>query len=99
MNYQVGNEGRSIYDLMDYQEGRDELSNFQVGKGNDMRLYESIKSSKDTSVQEGVLTDEREAEEWPHLYRYSYGVVGHVNEDDEKLSTSTSQRRNTRGVF
>jgi hypothetical protein len=35
-NFQVGNEMRSMEDLIDCQEGSDEISNFQVG--NEMRV-------------------------------------------------------------
>jgi hypothetical protein len=76
----VGNEKRSI-DLINFQEGRGETPIFQVGKGEEM-------SSTESSCQQGVLTDGKEAEERPHPYEDSCGVTNHVNEDDEKLNTS-----------
>jgi hypothetical protein len=85
----VGNEVRSIEDFIDCQEGNNENSYFQVGKGSKMRLSESLKNSEESSYQQGMLTSGREAEERSHLYEYSCGFVDHVNEDDEKLNTST----------
>jgi hypothetical protein len=43
-----------------------------------------------------VLTDEMEENERPHMYEYSCGVVGHVNEDDEKLNTSITEEDDQR---
>jgi hypothetical protein len=85
----VGNEVRSIEDFIDCQEGNNENSYFQVGKGSKMRLSESLNNSEESSYQQGMLTSGREAEERSHLYEYSCGFVDHVNEDDEKLNTST----------
>jgi hypothetical protein len=53
----VGNEMRSV-DLIDFQVGRREILDFQVGKGIRMRLSESLKSSEVSSYQQGVLIDE-----------------------------------------
>jgi hypothetical protein len=47
---QVGNEMGSG-DLIDYQESRREIPNFQVGKGREMRLSESLRSSGESSYQ------------------------------------------------
>jgi hypothetical protein len=58
-----------------------------VGRGK-VRLSEGLKSSEESLDQQGVLADEMEAKERPHLYEDSCGVVGHVNEYHEKLNTS-----------
>jgi hypothetical protein len=54
----VGNERISSEDLIDCQEGRGEIPIFQVGKGEEMRLSESLKNSVGSSYQQGVLTEE-----------------------------------------
>jgi hypothetical protein len=64
-------------DLIDFQENRrEETPSRQVGKENEGRLSESIRSSGVSSGHQGVLIGED-----------SYGFVDHVNEDDEKLNT------------
>jgi len=67
-------------DLIDCQVGRREVPNFQVGRGKERRLSESIRSSEVISCQQGVLMDDD-----------SCGFSNHVNEDDEKLNTFTIQ--------
>jgi hypothetical protein len=89
----------SIEDLIDYQEGRGEILDFQVGKGSKMRLSESLRSSEESSYQQGMLTCDREAEERPHLYEESCGFVAHVNEDDEKLNNSTIKEEDQRCIL
>jgi hypothetical protein len=84
---QVGNEMGSG-DLIDCQESRREIPNFQVGKGREMRLSESLRSSGESSYQQGVLIDED-----------SCGFVNHVNEDDEKLNTSITKEEDQRSVL
>jgi hypothetical protein len=49
----MGNEMRSLEGLIDCQEGREEISYCQVGKGEKMRLYESLMNS-------GMSSDQRE---------------------------------------
>jgi hypothetical protein len=44
-NCQEGNEMRSLEDLIDCQEGREEIPYCQVGKGEQMRLSESLMNS------------------------------------------------------
>jgi hypothetical protein len=44
---------RSLEDLIDCQEGREEIPYFQVGKGEQMRLSESLMNS-------GMSLDQRE---------------------------------------
>jgi hypothetical protein len=56
--FQEGNEKRSVEDLIDFQEGRKEKSGFQVGK-EEMRLSESLKNSEKSSYQQGVLTEKK----------------------------------------
>jgi hypothetical protein len=73
---QVGNEKGSM-DLVTYQVGRGDIPNFQVGKGEEM------------SSAEGSLIDEEEAGERPHSDGDSRRTVSHMNEDDEKLQTSS----------
>jgi len=79
----------SVKYIIDYEEGRSETLGFHVGKENEMRLSESLKNSEESSYQQGMLTSGREEEERSHLYEDSCGFVDHVNEDDEKLNTST----------
>ena len=45
-------------DLIDCHMGRREVPNFQVGRGKEMRLSESLRSSEVSSIQQGVLTEE-----------------------------------------
>jgi hypothetical protein len=44
-----GNEMRSLDDIIDCQEGREEIPDFQVGKGEDMRLSDSLMNSEVSS--------------------------------------------------
>jgi hypothetical protein len=86
----VGNEERSIEDIINFQEGRGEIPDFQVGKGNEMRLSKSIRSSEMSLGQQRVLAgEEEEVREMPHEHNISCGVTDHMNEDDEKLNNST----------
>jgi hypothetical protein len=94
----MGNEMGSSRDLIDFQEGRTGIPNFQVGNGNE-RFFEGIRSSEESSDQQGVLNNEMEAKERPHLYEDSCGVAGHVNEDDEKLNTSITEEEDQRSVL
>jgi hypothetical protein len=55
--FQVGNEMISV-DLIDYQEVISEIPNCQVGKGDKMRLSESLMNSYRNSYQQGVLVEE-----------------------------------------
>jgi hypothetical protein len=59
-----------------------------VGKGIRMRLSESLRSSEVSSDQQGVLIDED-----------SCGFADHVNEDDEKLNTSTIKEEDQRCIL
>jgi hypothetical protein len=86
----VGNEKGSV-DLINCQVGRGDIPNFQVGKGEEM-------SSAEISRQR-VLTDEEEAEERPLSDGDSRGIVDHVNEDDEKLKTSTVNEKDQRIIL
>jgi hypothetical protein len=90
IGFQVGNEKGSV-DLVNCQVGRGDIPNFQVGKGGEM-------SSAESSHQR-VLTDEEEAEERPHSDEDSCGTVNHVNEDDEKLKTSTIEEKDQRTIL
>jgi hypothetical protein len=75
-------------DLIDCQVGRREIPNFQVGRGKEMRLSESLRSSEVSSCQQGVLIDED-----------SCGFADHVNEYDEKLNTLTIQEEDQRSIL
>jgi hypothetical protein len=86
--FQGGNEMISTEDLIDCQESRGEILYFQVGKGIRIRLSESLRSSEVSSDQQGVLIDE-----------YSCGFADHVNEDDEKLNTSTIREEYQRCIL
>jgi hypothetical protein len=66
-------------DLIDFQEGRGDIPNLQVGKG------EEDMSSNESSCQQGVLMDGEKAKERSHPYEDSCKVVSCVNEDDSKL--------------
>jgi hypothetical protein len=48
---------RSLEDLRDCQEGREEIPNCQVGRGKEVRLSESLGSSEVSSCQQGVLME------------------------------------------
>ena len=78
-------------DLINFQVGRGDIPNFQVGKGEEM-------SSTEISWKR-VLTDEEEAEEIPLSYGDSCGIVDHVNEDDEKLKTSTVKEKDKGSIL
>jgi hypothetical protein len=65
-------------DLIDCQVGRREVPNFQVGRGKEMRLSESLTDSIESSYQ-------RRSDDG----KDSCGFVDHVNEYDEKLNTLT----------
>jgi hypothetical protein len=54
-DFQVGNEMRSL-DLIDFQVGNKKFPNFQVGRGKEMRLFEGLMNSEESSNQQGVLT-------------------------------------------
>jgi hypothetical protein len=45
----------SLEDLIDYQEGKAEIPDFQVGKGEEMRLSDSLMNSEVSLDQQGVL--------------------------------------------
>jgi hypothetical protein len=60
IGFQVSNEKGSM-DLINCQEGRGDIPNFQVGKGGEM-------SSAEISCQ-GVLIDEEEVEKRPHAQK------------------------------
>jgi hypothetical protein len=51
----VGNEERSIKALINFQEDRREIPDFQVGRGNEMRLSERLRILEVSLVQHGVL--------------------------------------------
>jgi hypothetical protein len=57
-DFQVGNEMGSLEDLIDCQEGREEIPDFQVGKGEEMRLSDSLMNSEVSLDQQGMLTEE-----------------------------------------
>jgi hypothetical protein len=86
--FQVGNEKGSVY-LINCQEGRGEILIFQVGKGEEM-------SSAESACQQGMLTNGEEVEEIPHPYEDSCGTASRMNEDDEKLNTSTTEEKDQR---
>jgi hypothetical protein len=69
-----------------------------VGRGK-VRLPEGLRSSEESSNQQGVLTDEMGENERPHMYEESCGVVGHVNEYEEKLNTSIIVEEDQRSVL
>jgi hypothetical protein len=94
----MGDE-RSVEDLINFQEGRKEKSYFQEGKEK-MRLSKSLRNSEESSYQQGVLTEEeREVGEKPHEHEDSCGVASHMNEDDEKLNTSTLKEEDQRCIL
>jgi hypothetical protein len=56
----VGNEKILVEDLTDYQEGRSENSDFQVGKEEEVTLSESLKKLEEASDHQGMLTEEED---------------------------------------
>jgi hypothetical protein len=84
----VGNVKGSI-DLVNWQEGRGDIPNFQARKGEEMR-------SIDISHQQGMLIDGNKVEEMPHPHEDLGETISHVNEDDEKLNTSTTKEESQR---
>jgi hypothetical protein len=73
-------------DLIDFQVGKGDIPYCQVGKGEEMS---SLKSS---------LTDE-EAEGTTHSYEDSCGTVSRMNEDDEKLQTSITEKGDRKTIL
>jgi hypothetical protein len=59
---QEGHEMRSLEDLIDCQEGREEIPYCQVGKGEQMRLSESLMNSEVSSDQREELTEKMNSE-------------------------------------
>jgi hypothetical protein len=86
-NYQMGNETGSI-DLIDYQVGNRKFPSCQVGREKEVRLSESLRSSKVSSCQRGVLIDGD-----------SCGLEDHVNEDGDKLKTFTIHEEDQRSIL
>jgi hypothetical protein len=83
----VGND-IGLIDLIDCQVGRREVPNFQVGRGKETRLYESLRSSKVSSYQQGVLISED-----------SCDFADHVNEYDEKLNAFTIKEEDQMSIL
>jgi hypothetical protein len=83
----VGNEMGSV-DIIDCLVCGRKFPNCQVGRGKEMRLSESLRSSEVGSCQQGVLIGEG-----------SCGVADHVNEDDDKLKTFTIQEEDQRIIL
>jgi hypothetical protein len=75
VDFQVGNE-KGLIDLIYFQVGRRDIPYFQAGKG------------EETSSTEGSLENE-EVEEKPHSDGDSCRNVSRVNEDGDKLETSS----------
>jgi hypothetical protein len=86
-DFQVGNEMGS-FDLIEFQVGSRKFPYCQVGREKEMRLSESLRISKESSCQEGVMIDED-----------SCGFVDHVNEYDEKLNNITIQEEDQRSIL
>jgi hypothetical protein len=88
---QVGNE-KGLMDLVNFQEGRGYIPNFQVGKGEEVISVEIL--------HQGVLTDEEEAEERPRSREYSCRAASHMNEDDDKLENFiTTKEKGQRSIL
>jgi hypothetical protein len=75
-------------DLTDYQVGNKKFPNCQVGRGKEVRLFESLRDSGVSSSQQGVLISED-----------SFGFADHVNEDDDKLKTCTIQKEDQKSIM
>jgi hypothetical protein len=90
IDFQVGNEKGSM-DLVNCQVGRRDIPDFQVGKDEEMR--------SDESSHQRMLIDEEEAEGIPHSEGYLHGVASRVNEDDEKLQTSTIEEKDQGSIL
>jgi hypothetical protein len=79
---------RSLRDLIDCQEGSRKIPICQVGMGTEMRLCESLMNSEVSSYQQGMLVSGD-----------SCGFADHVNEDDDKLKTCTTQEEDRRNLL
>jgi hypothetical protein len=77
-NCQEGNEMRSLEDLIDYQEGREEIPYCQVGKGEQMRLNESIMNSGMSLDQREELTEKMSSK----VSSYQHGQL--IEKEDQK---------------
>jgi hypothetical protein len=77
-----------LVDLIFCQVDRREVPNYQVGRGKEMRLSESLTDSIESSYQQGVLMD-----------KDSCGFADHVNEYYEKLNTLTIQEEDQRSIL
>jgi hypothetical protein len=51
----MGNDMRSLRDLKDCQEGSESILDFQEGRYENSRLFESLMDSKVSSIQQGLL--------------------------------------------
>jgi hypothetical protein len=54
----VGNEMREMEDLMNYQKGSGGILDFQVGKGDEVRLPKRLMNSTRSSYHQGELMEE-----------------------------------------
>jgi hypothetical protein len=85
--FQVGNEMGSV-DLIYCQVCNKKFPNFQVERKKEMRLSESLRSSRVSSCQQGALIDGD-----------SCGLADHVNEYDDKLKTFTIQEEDQGSIL
>jgi hypothetical protein len=75
-------------DLIDCQVGSKKFPNCQVGRGKEVRLFESLKDSRVSSGQQGVMISED-----------SCGFTDHVNEDDDKSKTCTICKEDQKSIL
>jgi hypothetical protein len=85
IDFQVVDEQGSM-DLVKFQVCKGDIPDCQVGKGEEM------------SSTEGSLAEE-EARERPHLDGNLCKAMSHVNEDDEKLQTSITEKEDQKIVL
>jgi hypothetical protein len=90
IGFQVGNV-KGLVDIVNCQVGIGDIPSFQVGKEEEVRSTESSR--------QGVLIGEEEAKEGPHSGEYSCGTASCVNEDDDKLETFITSKKDKRTVL
>jgi hypothetical protein len=75
-------------DLIDYHVGSRKFPICQVGRGIEVRLFESLRDSGVSLGQKGVMISE-----------YSCGFADHVNENDDKLKNCTIQKEDRKSIL
>jgi hypothetical protein len=104
-SFHVGNGGRSVDDLINFQEGSDGSSSFQVanekGSLDLIDLYGGRREIPYRQVGEGEEMNSVESsyQEGVFIDEHSSGFADHLNEDDEKLNTPIAAEEDQRCVL